>query len=282
MKEHLIKRLIYIIIIINTSMAQFDDFDSKIDLTQIRESDRFHFQDVKENVNDFYVLNIFGSDLEDLGIVGTLHIIIESIIEIDNQKIINAYGIITNRNDIIMMLRSFSFPVFELKNISYNPNTFNTLSSFLEFGAYIIIANELDTYEKNSGNQYYNMAMGIASEGKESAYSNGWSDRWKKCKEMQENIFLRNVKYYFFSAYENFLAQNPKEFEKHIYLLHESIESNNDFIGIDNNTKNFLKAYCNNIAEYYFEIEFKVGLEYLADYDIDNKETYQKFINMLP
>ena len=71
-------------------MAQFDDFDSKIDLTQIRESDRFHFQDVKENINDFYVLNIFGSDLEDLGIVGTLHIIIESMIEVDNQKIIKS------------------------------------------------------------------------------------------------------------------------------------------------------------------------------------------------
>ena len=64
--------------------------------------------------------------------------------------------------------------------------------------------------------------------------------------------------------------------------MHESVESNNDFIGIDNNTKNFLKAYCNNIAEYYFEIEFKEGLEYLLDYDIDNKEIYQKFINMLP
>ena len=105
---------------------------------------------------------------------------------------------------------------------------------------------------------------------------------WKKCKEMQENIFLRNVKYYFFSAYENFLEQNNKEFEKHIYLMHESIESNNDFIGIDNNTKNFFKAYSNNIAEYYFEIEFREGLEYLLDYDIDNKEIYQKFINILP
>ena len=70
MKEQLIKRLIYIIIIINTSMAQFDDFDSKIALTQIRENDRFYFQDTQENINNFYTLNIFGSNLEDLGIEG--------------------------------------------------------------------------------------------------------------------------------------------------------------------------------------------------------------------
>jgi hypothetical protein len=63
--------------------------------------------------------------------------------------------------------------------------------------------------------------------------------------------------------------------------MHEAIESNSDFIGIDNNTKNFLKAYCKNIAEYYFKLKFKDGLVYLINYDTDNKDIYEDYIKML-
>ena len=121
----------------------------------------------------------------------------------------------------------------------------------------------------------------IASEGKESSYPKGWSERWRKTKEIQENTYLRSTKYYFFYAYEDLLNENTESFKENLYLMQESIESNNDFIGIDNHTKNFLKAYSNEIAEYYYRIQFMDGLVFLSNYDIDNKVLYQKFIAML-
>ena len=180
-----------------------------------------------------------------------------------------------------MTLKSFAFPIFQLKDISYNPNIFSNLNSLLEFGAYIIIGNELDTYELNKGNIYYNMSTDIASKGKDSNYSKGWPERWRKTKEIQENSYLRSVKYYFFFAYEDLLNDNIESFKENLYLMHESIESNNDFIGMDNHTKNFLRAYSNEIAEYYYKIQFIDGLVFLSSYDIDNKALYQKFITML-
>ena len=282
MKEFLIRHLIYIIILINTLIGQFIDFESNVDLRQIRESDRLYFQNTSNDINDFFNINIFGTDIEDLEIEATLHLIIESIIEMDNQKIINAQAIITNRNDIIMTLKSFAFPITQLNDISYNPNNFKNLSSFLEFGAYIIIGNELDIYELNGGNLYYNMATDIASDGKESTYSKGWNERWKKSKEIKENTYLREIKYYFFYVYEDLLNENNENFKEHLYLMHESIELNNEFIGIDNHTKNFFRAYSKDIAKHYYQIEFKTGLEFLSSYDIDNKNIYQDYINMLP
>ena len=177
-----------------------------------------------------------------------------------------------------MPLKSFSFPIFELKNISYNPNTFNPLNSLLEFSSYIIIANELDTYELNGGNMYYNMAREIASIGKESNYNNGWSERWKKSKEIQENSFLRSIKYHFFYAWDSLLNKKKDEFINHIYLMHEAIELNNDFIGIDNHSKNFFKAYCKDISNFYFQIEFEDGLRYLINYDTENKDIYKEML----
>ena len=274
-------QILKILIIASSLIGQFSTFSSSIDLRQIKENERFYFDNIIEDIDNFFTISQLGTDIDYLEIEGSLYIIVESIIETNNQKVINANAIITNRSDIIMPLKSFSFPVFELKNISYNQNTFNPLSSFLEFAGYILIANELDTYDLKGGNLYYNMAREIASTGKNSSYQSGWNDRWKKSKEIQENIFLRNVKYHFFYAWDHLINKKNKEFEKHIYLMHEAIESNNDFIGIDNNTKNFLKAYSKKIAEHYFSLKFKEGLAYLINYDTDNKDIYEDYIKMI-
>ena len=207
-------QILNILIIASSLIGQFSTFSSNIDLRQIKENDRFYFDNLIEDIDNFFIINQLGADIDYLGIEGSLYIIIESIAEANNQKVINANAIITNRNDIIMPLKSFSFPIFELKNISYNKNTFNPLSSFLEFAGYILIANELDTYDLKAGNLYYNMAREIASTGKDSNYQSGWSDRWKKSKEIQENISLRSIKYHFFYAWEHLINKKEEEFEK--------------------------------------------------------------------
>ena len=63
--------------------------------------------------------------------------------------------------------------------------------------------------------------------------------------------------------------------------MHRQIELNNNFIGMDTNTLNFLKAYHKDIINYYKKIYFIEGLEYLKLYDIDNKPTYQDAIESL-
>ena len=64
------------------------------------------------------------------------------------------------------------------------------------------------------------MATDIASNGKESTYSKGWNERWKKSKEIQENTYLREIKYYFFYALEDLLNEDEDAFKEHIYLMH--------------------------------------------------------------
>ena len=151
----------------------------------------------------------------------------------------------------------------------------------MEFSAYLLIANELDTYESKGGNEYYNIALSLAHKGKESDFPRGWNDRLKKCKTIKENTFLRDMKYYFFLAYENIQDNNLEDLEENIIQMHEQIKLNNDFIGIDTNTLNFFKAYHKDIINYYKKISFIEGLEYLKLYDIDNKPIYQEAIEFL-
>ena len=152
MNYNITKHIIVLFISINIVIAQFINVETNIDLRQIRENDRFYFDNFREDVTNFFILNTFGTDLEYLELSSNVHIIIESIIDNNNQKIINAQVVITNRSDIMMTLKSFSFPINELKNISYNPNSFSPLNSLLEFIAHILIANETSgKYEYNEG-----------------------------------------------------------------------------------------------------------------------------------
>ena len=95
------------------------------------------------------------------------------------------------------------------------------------------------------------------------------------------------MKYYYFLAYENFYNDNvniEQEFENlkiNVELLHNAIKLNSDFIGIDNNTINFFKAFREEIIQYYVSIHFKEGLTFLSEYDIDNKSSYLKAIESL-
>ena len=99
--------ILKILITANVIIGQFNTFSSNIDLRQIKENDRFYFDNVVEDVDNFFKINSLGTDIDYLEIEGNLYIIVESIVEINNQKVVNANAIITNRSDIIMPLKSF-------------------------------------------------------------------------------------------------------------------------------------------------------------------------------
>lgn len=281
MSDKITKHIITLILITNIVYGQFQNIETHIDLRQIRENDRFYFENLDNEIYNFFTLNNFGADLDYLELNSNIHIIIESIIDKNGQKIINGQIIITNRSDIMMPLKSFSFPISQIENISYNPNLFNPLSSLLEFSAHILIANEIDTYESKGGNEHFNIALAISQIGKESDYSKGWNDRWQKCKQIQENFFLRDMKYFYFLADESLYQQDIENLKINISSFHNAVKLNSEFIGMDNNTINFFRAFAKNLVVFYSELSFKEGLIFLSEYDIDNKSLYKNALNNL-
>ena len=281
MSNKITKHIITLILITNIVYGQFQNIETHIDLRQIRENDRFYFENLDNEIYNFFTLNNFGVDLDYLELNSNIHIIIESIIDKNGQKIINGQIIITNRSDIMMPLKSFSFPISQIENISYNPNLFNPLSSLLEFSAHILIANEIDTYESKGGNEHFNIALAISQIGKESDYSKGWNDRWQKCKQIQENFFLRDMKYFYFLADESLYQQDIENLKINIRSFHNALKLNSEFIGLDNNSINFFKAFAKDLAVFYSQINFKEGLIFLSEYDIDNKSIYKNALNNL-
>ena len=71
--------------------------------------------------------------------------------------------------------KDFNFKYVEFENLIFNPNSFDSnLVSVIAYYAYIIIGLDADTYELNSGKEYYEQAQGIVNGAQQSNYR-GWS-----------------------------------------------------------------------------------------------------------
>lgn len=71
--------------------------------------------------------------------------------------------------------KDFNFRYVEFENLIYNPNSFDSnLVSVIAYYASVIVGIDADTYEYNSGKEYYQQAQSIVSLAQQSSYK-GWS-----------------------------------------------------------------------------------------------------------
>ena len=89
----------------------------------------------------------------------------------------------------------------------YSTTTFEPLASFLDYYAFMFIATELDTYEYMGGTTFFNRATELADLGKDSDWSNGWDDRWKKSRKLKGNLYLRSMRFNYFTALDALSAE---------------------------------------------------------------------------
>ena len=87
MNYNITKHIITLIVLISLGVTQFENIETHIDLRQIRENDRFYFDNLDSEISDFFTLNNFGTDIEYLELNSNIHIIIESLVNKNVQKI---------------------------------------------------------------------------------------------------------------------------------------------------------------------------------------------------
>lgn len=115
--------------------------------------------------------------------------------------------------------KDFSFRYTEGEQLFYNPNSFDSnLISVIAYYANIIIGMDADSYAKNSGTEYYEVAQGILTQAQGSGYK-GWSqqdgnmNRYFLITDLMSNTYtpFREALYeYHFGALDQ-MADNQKQ-----------------------------------------------------------------------
>ena len=261
------------------SWAQFIEVNAELDLRRISEGDRQLFTTLAEGIENYFLNTQFSATSNDLEIIVDIRLVLESVSQGGSQTTINAQAIFSNKMDQYFYAKGIQFPYSQGRKMFYT-TVFEPLASFLDYYAFMFIAAEMDTWEYMGGTSFFNRTIEISDLGKDSDWSAGWEDRWKKSRKVKSNEHLRSMRFNYFKALDALGAEDVEitivntamnTFYEEMLLLDKKLGSNKE-------TLHFLRAYHESIAELMAMFNHRGALELLLIYDHDNKKVYESYL----
>ena len=261
------------------SWAQFIEVNAELDLRRLSEGDRQLFTTLAEDIKNYFLNTQFSATTNDYEMIVDIRLVLESVSRGGSQTIINAQAIFSNKLDQYFYAKGIQFPYSQGRKMFYT-TIFEPLASFLDYYAFMFIATELDTWEYMGGTSFFNRAIEISDLGKDSDWSTGWDDRWKKSRKVKSNQYLRSMRFNYFKALDALGAEDVditivntamNTFYEEMLVLDKKLGSNKE-------TLHFLRAYHESIAELMAMFKLRDALELLLIYDHDNKKVYESYL----
>ena len=260
--------------------SQFVEINVDLDMRRISEGDRQLLNTLREDIEQYYLNTQFSPDVIDLGLAIDIHLVLESVTHGGNQTTINAQAIFTNKLDQYFYAKGIQFPYSKSQRVIYT-SQFNPLASFLNYYAFMFIATELDTWEYLSGTSFFSRAIELSDVGKDSDWSDGWDDRWKKARNIKNNQYLRSLRFNFFKALDALRAEevNANLIKTSMEAFYENLKLIEKKEGVNKETLKFLDAYHERVSELMAALNMERGLKFLMSYDHDHKKVYESYLN---
>ncbi|MDP6853295.1 MAG: DUF4835 family protein [Candidatus Marinimicrobia bacterium] len=260
------------------SFAQFFQVNASLDLRRLSEGEKQLFDTFAEDMENYFLNTSFASEASDLDLVVEIKLVIESVNQGGSQTTVNGQAIFTNQLDQYFYAKGIQFPYSKGRKMYFTPS-FDPLASFFDYYAFLFIGTELDTYEYMGGTPFYNRSIELADQGKDSDWSVGWEDRWKKSRKLKKNEYLRSMRYNYFLAQSAINAEEVdiKTVKSAMMNFYEELSTLDEKLGSNKETLLFLKAYHVEIAELLAALKIEGCLELLALYDHDHKKVYESF-----
>lgn len=155
--------------------------------------------------------------------------------EFDGEIIVQAsrpiYGTAQRSQTLIISDDSWTFEYTRGKSLSYNPNTFDSFTSTIDFYVFLILGYDYDTFAELGGTRFFEEAQQIASRGQAATgiYTRGWGvnisnarSRMSLVQELLDPRFqpLRQAHFrYHFEVLDHFVQDPEAAWEAAIEVL---------------------------------------------------------------
>ena len=275
-----------LIFFLSSIFCQFNTVDINIEGNRLSENEKYIIQNLDERIQEYFQLNNFCNDCDDVDINLNIHIIIESIVTTSDFtgsiNKINGYIIFSNNSDLYYFDKNFNISYNSSRNFTFNPYIYDGPESLFNYYAYLFIGYALDTIVEKSGTKYFNKSIEIAEESDESF---SWKDKVEEVNLIVENTMLRKARFLYFD-YLNTIHSNDYKQNMDIYLdeldfmineFNEQIVDIYNKIGQDKNTLKFIGHHSRTIGELYKKHKLFEGLDFLMIYDSENKHIYREY-----
>jgi len=249
----------------------------------IKDEHRYILEEFNNRILNYIKFTKYSPEYDFLDISLSINIIYHEINLIDE----NTYDgftcqiLLSNNKDQYFITKNIFVPYYKGRDIYYNSIQFDDIASIFDYYAYVFIANELDTYQKFFGEEYYNNALEISNLGLEKNNTKFWSANKKLIETILENNNLRNAKYYFFNVLD-MINEDKKDIIKmknSLNLLLENLQIIYEKYGYEKHTLKFIQAYGLEICDLFNILGIDEGPSFLIKFDYKNSSIYEKFLN---
>mgnify|MGYP001385768318 CR=1 FL=1 len=240
-----------------------------------------------EQIKEYFLLNNFCQEFDFIEVDIKINLIIESINIISNNtgttNQIISHLLISNNKDLYYFDKGVVFEYSKNKALTYNPYHLKGLETIFDYYAFLFIGYELDTWGHSLGTKYINKAYQISSE---LGYSSNWENREKEIQIILDNTMLRETRFYYYKyldiIYSEDYIKNATNYKQQIKETIEQLYSNlvriYEKLGNDKNTLKFINSISEEIALIFNNLEMNDAIEFLIDFDNDNKNIYKKYL----
>ena len=272
--------LIFRIIIISSfALGQIQDFNLTIDFRNTMHNQSIYLNKLKEDLEFYFISNDFLKTNQDFKISLDANMTIESI---SNNNIISAYVLFSNRQDQILFSDGVDFE-YILGETLIHSTVYSSLTSFLDYNIFIMLASELDKHNYKGGENYYIRAQDIALKGTLSEYPRKWNKRLKKCRELKENTYLRNIKFLYTTIYNQLFNSeedvDEEVIEEYLGNIYDALLSIDDEYGTNKETIMYFNSIKEEFSDLCLEYDMEYLIKFLIQYDSDNSEFYKDLID---
>jgi len=204
-------------------------------------------------------------------------IYLDSYIESSTQNIFTGKAFWGNGDDQKYFDKSWQF-TFNQGDALIHSNSFNSLTSFLDYWVLTILGSDLDTWSQFGGSQLYTEARQVAREGNNNSFSLGWKDRLEDIEKLSRNQDFRKMKFAYYEAIDLWDSGNKQEARKPIDEFVRSLESSISRQDSRIFTQNFLNAKYREIAGFLYEVGEVSYLQRVKKADEDHREHYEQVL----
>lgn len=195
------------------------------------------------------------------------------------QVVVSSQRPIYNSQSSSLMMRvqdkNWQFKYERNQALYFNQSTFDPLTSFLDYYAYVILGFDADSFEKFGGSEYFAKAYDLAVLGASSRFSEGWAEVGASYSKRGLIEDLSNAKYENFrKAYFNYhyngldiIKENQAEAVKNLYTLIDDIYSNFEKMTRSVLLRVFFEAKAGEIVDNFAKIADKSVFEKLKIID---------------
>ncbi len=280
------KKIIIICLILKSSLySQFYDINLSYEHNDlsIKDEHKYILEEFNNRILNYIKFTKYSPEYDFLDIPLNINIIYHSINLIDESTYdgFTCQILLSNNADQYFITKNIFIPYYKGRDIYYNPMQFDDIASIFDYFAYVFIANELDTYGKYLGEEYYNNALEISNLGSEKNNAKLWKTNKKLIETILENNNLRNAKYYFFNVLD-ILDSDKKDIiniKNSLSLLLENLQIVYEKYGYEKHTLKFIQAYNLEICDLFKILDMDEGINFLIKFDYKNSPLYEEFLN---